>query len=129
MTFLSLVLVLIAGFPVTFSLAGVTGVFGAVDILTGHFNASSFSHDAPAPDGVDCFKPGSRPGKSQTGAGQIYFQNGGSETAGGAICPVSNCWIICALLRARYVLYAAMAKYSGLMPYVTSLTSSNSPNG
>jgi TRAP-type mannitol/chloroaromatic compound transport system permease large subunit len=36
--FLSLVFVLLAGFPVAFSLAAVAGVFGAIGIATNHFN-------------------------------------------------------------------------------------------
>ena len=36
--FASLVVVLLAGFPVAFSLAAVAGVFGIVGILTGHFS-------------------------------------------------------------------------------------------
>lgn len=36
--FAALVLVLIAGFPVAFSLAAVAGVFGILGVLTGHFN-------------------------------------------------------------------------------------------
>ncbi len=35
----SLIVVLLAGFPVAFSLAAVAGVFGIVGILTDHFNA------------------------------------------------------------------------------------------
>jgi len=38
--FLSLVVILLAGFPVAFSLAAVAGVFGAIGIGTGHFKAS-----------------------------------------------------------------------------------------
>lgn len=38
--FLSLVLVLLAGFPVAFSLAAVAGAFGVVGILAGYFKAS-----------------------------------------------------------------------------------------
>ena len=37
---LALVVVLLAGFPVAFSLAAVAGVFGGIGILTGHFNPS-----------------------------------------------------------------------------------------
>lgn len=37
--FACLVLVLLAGFPVAFSLAAVAGVFGAIGVATGHFNA------------------------------------------------------------------------------------------
>ncbi len=38
--FLSLVLVLLAGFPVAFSLAAVAGAFGVIGVLSGYFNAS-----------------------------------------------------------------------------------------
>ncbi len=38
--FASLVLVLLAGFPVAFSLAAVAGIFGLVGIATGHFDAA-----------------------------------------------------------------------------------------
>lgn len=38
--FLSLVLVLLTGFPVAFSLSAMGGVFAAVGIVTGHFNAN-----------------------------------------------------------------------------------------
>lgn len=41
--FASLVVVLLAGFPVAFSLAAVAGVFGIVGVVTGHFNAMFLS--------------------------------------------------------------------------------------
>lgn len=38
--FVALIVVLVAGFPVAFSLAAVAGAFGAIGVLTGHFKSS-----------------------------------------------------------------------------------------